>query len=292
MRHLVALLLAVPACVGDEPLGGDGDVAGQENYQSDGKSDAMYDALSAELTAKYGLRPRRYNGLFNDSNEAERRFRAALPGVTAAINARTAATGATFRITEAELATNFITEGGYYMLAYDIHDSGQLATIDGATGIIVIDGFTFLGTDSIVANAAAVSPWLSDTLRFMVNEPTRQTQATNEKGEATTSIWVDNIEQGLELNAAMFAWSRARFAADAKSSYATLGPEARFFWTTAYYNTGPEVAASLLASMGPDWWKTKWTLADDPAKYSRYARYNGLWRTSTWEMLSRTTLAQ
>lgn len=294
MRKAI-LALALAACAVEEPLGGsDEDLAGQEAYESDGKSDAAFDALSAELTAKYGLRPRKYNGFFNDSNEAETRFHAALPKVTAAMNTRAVANGATFRFTQAELATNFITEGGYYLLEIGIHDSGQTITWMGQTGQITIDGFTFLGTDTIVDNATAVSPWLSPELRILVNDPARQLEVQNEKGETVHTIYVDTIEQGLELNAAMFAWSRQLAAAAVKrqgKDFATLAPEARFFWTTVWFNAGPTFGAAQLDKEGVSWWQKKWTSGDD-LTFSRYARYNALWRTSSWELLSKTTLTQ
>ena len=49
----------------------------------DGKSDGAADTLSTELTAKYGLRPRRYTGFFNDSKSAHLANRGPIPDTDA-----------------------------------------------------------------------------------------------------------------------------------------------------------------------------------------------------------------
>lgn len=86
----------------------------------------------------------------------------------------------------------------------------------------------------------------------------------------------------------MFAWTRSQAAQTIGPSFGKLAPEARFFWTTMWFNAGAAVAAKYLSSRGIDWWRSRWTQTDDPAQYSRYARYNALWRTATWEAMSRT----
>ncbi|HEY4176626.1 MAG TPA: hypothetical protein VGM90_07340 [Kofleriaceae bacterium] len=289
MRHLPILLLAVLAagCAADaldddgEVAGDDRDFSGQES-PGEGKADGAVDPNVTALTTKYGLRPRRYTGLFNDSNDAETRFTTALPAIVDAINERTAAHGDAFRVTAEEVATNFITEGGYYLLDMNFTDS-QPGN--------VIDGFLYLGTDTIVTRASQVNPWLSDDLRRLIADPAHRLTNVNEKGENTTTIYVDTIEQGVELNAAMFAWSRSLFEKDVEAmhkTWASVAPEARFFWTTIYFNAGSGFAKPQLQAHGVDYWKTKWTRGDDPAQFSRYARYNALWRTSSWEYMTRT----
>lgn len=300
MRHSHLASIAVvllSACVvedtEEEAIGGDsGDLAGEESYQSDGKSDAAFDAIAAELTAKYGLRPRKYNGFFNDSNTAEKRYKAHLPAVVTAINERTASQNLGFRFTAQELAVNFITEGGFYLLDKDWYQTGQIVTFEGQTGELVIDGFTFLGCDTIVDNAAAVKPWLSAELQAWIADPAHQFATMNELGQTVRSIYVDTIEQGMELNAAMFAWSRslaAKAIAKTGKQIESISPEARFFWTTVWFNAGPGFGAQQLAAHGVDYWKTKWTGKDDPSM-SKYARYNALWRTSSWEFMTRTIM--
>lgn len=271
-------------CMTDE-LGeeeaGDGALADSEAYESDGKSDAAFDALSAELKAKYGLRPRRYNGFFNNSNNAELRFTTALPRITADMNARAQGRGLPIRFTEAELAINFITEGGFYVLDEDIADSS-----DG----LLLDAFTYFGCDTAADNATAISPWLSTSMRALLADPGHRIQQVNELGQTVNTVWVDTLEQGLELNAAMFAWSRQLAAAEIArkgTSWDKVVPEARFFWSTMWFNAGPGFGQRQLAAHGVSYWKTKWTSADDPSM-SRYARYNALWRTSSWEFMTRT----
>jgi hypothetical protein len=293
----VSLSVATSACtvqddIEGEEIAGDGDVAADEAYQSDGKNDAAFDAISLELTGKYGLRPRKYNGFFNDSNDAEKRFKIHLPKVVADINARAAAQGLGFRFTAQELAVNFITEGGYYLLDKDWHDSGQQITFEGQMGELVIDGFTFLGCDTIVNNATAVKPWLSADLQTLIADPNYQFETQNELGQTVKSVFVMTLEQGMELNAAMFAWSRqlaAREMSKLGKKMESISAEARFFWTTVWFNAGPGFGQKTLAAHGVDYWKTKWTSGDSP-EMSRYARYNALWRTSSWEFMSRTVM--
>jgi hypothetical protein len=293
--HLASIaLVLLSACMvedAEEAIGGDdGDLAGQEAYQSDGKNDAAYDAISVELTAKYGLRPRKYNGFFNDSNTAEKRYKAHLPAVVTAINTRAASQGLGFRFTAQELAVNFITEGGFYLLEHDWYQTGQMITFEGQMGELLIDGFTFLGCDTIVDNAAAVKPWLSTEMQTWIADPMHQFATQNELNQTVHSIYVDTIEQGMELNAAMFAWSRslaAKAIAKSGKKIESLAAEARFFWTTVWFNAGPGFGAQQLEAHGVDYWKTKWTGKDDPAM-SKYARYNALWRTSSWDFMTRT----
>ncbi|MFN0252064.1 MAG: hypothetical protein ACKV2T_34630 [Kofleriaceae bacterium] len=273
----------------DEAIGGDGIGAGDESFES-GKADAAADALSTRLRTKYGLRPRRYTGLFNDSNIAEERFTAALPVITTAINQRAQARGAAFRFTQAEIATNFISEGGFTLLAANQADSDPSADF-------YINGWNHLGTDSIVANATAVGPWLSPTLRALVADTNRHISGINERNEPYTTIWVDTIEQGIELNAAMFAWSRdlaAAKIADEGTAWADVAPEARFFWSTVWFNAGPGLGESQVEAHGVDYWQTRWTRGDDHEQFSRFLRYNALWRTSSWEFMTelQPTLAE
>ncbi len=293
MRIQALLLLAAlvfPACAVDdqEPVTDHESSAPQPDVPGEGKADGASDQLVAALTTKYGLRPHRFNGFFAGSDETEQRFIAALPRVTADLNARAKAVAPTVSFSAAELATNFITEGGYYLLNLDIHDSGEVVTLNGQTGPIKIDGYTFLGADTAADNQAALRPWLSSEMQALLADPSHRVTATNEKGEVVHTVFVDTIEQGLALNAAMFAWSRQLVARSAGAGYSGWPAEAKFFWTTVWYNGGPSTGATLLAQKGASWWKQPWTSPDDPALYSRYVRYNCLWRTSTWELMAKT----
>lgn len=247
------------------------------------------DPLVQELTEKYGLRPRRYAGFYNDSNEAERRFTARLPLVTDELNARGVELGYPVDFTEAELAINFITEGGYFLLDSDFTDSDYDAGI-------YIDGFTYLGVDTFADNLDALAPWFTAEIERAFNAGEIGTfEAENELGQTVNSIVVQTIEQGLEVNAIVFAWSRSMLMNDLAENSETLAgldAEARFFWSTMYYNAGTGFGRARLREHGSDYWQVKWTGPDDHATQSRYARYNAFWRTSSLEYLTRTTYAQ
>lgn len=274
------LSIAAPGCADDALL----------QAPSDERADEGEDALSIELTEKYGLRPRRYGGLFNNSNEAEQRFAAHLPGVTRELNQRALELGFDMQLTDSDLAINFISEGGYFLLADDFTDSDY-------DNDIYIDGFTYLGVDTFFDNWSALEPWFTKEFIRAIDDGELFTfETTNELGQTVNSIVVQTIEQGLEANAIVYAWSRARFmsdlAAENKTTYESLAPEPRFFWSTMYYNAGVGFGRARLSEHGADYWQEKWIGPDDHATQSRFARYNALWRTSTFEYLKRTTLAE
>jgi hypothetical protein len=287
-RHGLFLLVWVLGGAGgctvtgaDEDGGGDdGDLSLMENGDDpDGKYDGeVADAISAQLTAKYGLRPRRYLGFFNQSNEAERRFTDQLPRTVAALNAVAAAKGYGFSFTEAEIATNFISEGGFYLLDGDIASGDHLT------------GFGYLGVDTFFANRSALEEWMTPSVRDgLASGQIGEETAVNELGQTVRSMYFTTIEQGIDANAMMFALSRKQAAADMAARGTSMGsalPEARFFWTTIYYNAGPAFGRDQLSKAGVNYWTQKWTSGDDP-KFSRYARYNALWRTSSWELQDR-----
>lgn len=70
----LCVAVALSGCALDEPLGDDSSVASEADVSDGGKADEAFDAIVAELTAKYGVRPRKYNRFFTNSNEAETRF--------------------------------------------------------------------------------------------------------------------------------------------------------------------------------------------------------------------------
>lgn len=239
-------------------------------------------------TKKYGLRPKDYAHLFDgerakgDGHDEvlagrEQRVLAALPRITAQLNAIAEAKKYPFRFTEAELAINFVTEGGYFLLTAN---QGEVLSDT------QIDGFQMLGIDTFMQRKKELTPWMSPELKARSNDASAAASATNEKGEKVEYLNPESLEQGVEANAVMFAAARKRFSDDVTKLKLTVSSEqAWFFWTTIYYNAGEGTGKKLLQKHGVDYWKVKWTLPDDATKYNRSAKFNASWRTSTWESI-------
>lgn len=228
--------------------------------------------LRAAMTAKYGVRPKRYDGLFDGNMPNERPFLDSIPKVVAQLNQAAAKAGKRYRFTEAEIATNFITEGGYLLLVHPVEVRGP------------ISGFGYFGIDTFMQRLAELQPWMSRDLSTWKDDPAHREPRTNEKGEAVESLIVRDIPMGAEANGVMFAAARERFSDDAASlkiSDAKLTPEAWFFWTTVYYNAGEGTGRAMLKKHGVDYWKVKYTKAPN----DRDAKSNAAWRTSTWDYL-------
>lgn len=263
----LALLFAVTACAAGEPQMADMEDPGGDS--ADGE-----DPLADMLKAKYGVRPRRYVGLLNQSNEAEKRFVGMMPMVTAFLNDLASRHSTPFSMHEAELMVNFITEGGFFVL-----DGDQ---IDG------IDGFGSLGIDTLVDNYAALKPWLHQSIRDAIENGDRVVENINELGQKVKSLTDLTIEEGMWANAGMFAWSRATLAADLASRgtpLASLPQEGQFFWTTVYFNAGPGTGRKMLDKNGVRFFEKKWLKADDANQFSQSAQFNALWRTASFEYL-------
>jgi hypothetical protein len=271
---LAALALSVAGgCAAAEP-----EMADMED-PGDGADNA--DPLVDTLRQKYGVRPRRYDGLFNDSNEAEKRFKQLLPEATAFINMRAAELGGAFDVNDAELATNFITEGGFFVL-----DGNQL---DG------IDGFGALGIDTLVDNYNALKPWLHPMVREAVERGDRTVTRTNELGQQVKTLTNLTMAEGLYANAGMYAWAKSIAAGDLAGKGAPIADlplEGKFFWSTIYFNAGPGTGRKILNSNGARFFEVKWTKADDAGKFSQSAQFNALWRTASFEYLMKKVFAR
>jgi hypothetical protein len=231
------------------------------------------DKLRAALTKKYGQRPKKYDGLFDGKDGPnEQPFVDALGPVVAQLNAVAEARGETYRFTAAEIATNFITEGGYLLLTDPNPAQGPLS------------GFGYLGIDTFMQRQPELTPWMSQDLKDWSADPAHAEPAVNELGESVQALNVRDLPMGVEANAVMFAAARERFSTDARAAKvpaAKLTEEAWFFWTTVYYNAGEGTGKKMLLKHGVDYWKTKYTGAEN----SQSAKYNATWRTSTWDYL-------
>ncbi len=227
------------------------------------------ESREAELTAAYGLRPRRYGRLVNGDNAAEAMFRTVAPQVVAFINARAAAAGYKFRLTVAELMTNFIAEGGFIVL-----DRGMT---DG------IDGFNHLGADTFMDRYAELKPWLHPSI---TKERVTPAKKTNEKGESVTSITDLTLAQAVYASAAMLAHAQTEVEKDTRGGpggFAGLTDRQETYFTTMYYNAGPGFGGKTLANQGRGAADRRWTGTDDHATNGRNAHFNATMRTSSFE---------
>ena len=134
------------------------------------------------LNEQYGLRPRRYtrqldgkrsqhDGFDQILAERERRVLADLPNLVAKLNAICESKKVAFRFAAAELAENFISDGGYYLLT---EEGG--AVIDDTD----IDDYAYLGVDTFLDRQSELDPWMSDDLRQRAKEPAAAHTQTND----------------------------------------------------------------------------------------------------------------
>ena len=224
--------------------------------------------LCNELKAKYGLRPKNYGGLFDVSNEAEERFNCLLPEMADFFDQRAAELDRPVTFSSEELAVNFISEGGFFVLADD--------RVDG------IDGFSALGIDTLVDNFAALRPWMPQIVRDAVADESRVVTAINELGQEVHTLTDLTIEEGAWANAGMWAWSKAFVDgdhADAGTPTAQMPPEGGFFWATVAFNAGPGTARKLVESKGPDYYLVPYKGEAN----SQLAKSNASWRSATFE---------
>lgn len=272
MRRLPVLLAVLASgCTSDWS-------ADLSEYESVGAGDSATDAIATEVQQLYGVRARRYTGLLNDSNEAERRFLDALPEVTAFTNQVCERQRVSFRFSEAELAINFISEGGFYLLDDDIVED--------------IDGYTYLGIDTLVDNLEALRPWLHGSILAAVAAGDRTARYENERGQVVHTLRGLSLEEGLYANAGMYAWSRALSERDIATTAGAAGPlgsVGSFFWGTLYYNSGVGAGHRKMIAQGVDYYRQRWTRADDGRLYGRNSQFNALWRTASFDYLLRTS---
>lgn len=266
---LLQVVLGVTGCAPEEDANID-----------DGANAMTTEEATPKLTAQYGVRPRRYEGYFNASNEAEHAFSLALREATTFLRQRIAERRADFTVDEAELATNILSEGlGFYVL-----EPNQLERIS---------GFGALGIDTIVDSLPAYTPWLHPDVLAHVR-PENIERAMNEKSENVQSLKGLSVRLGVLANAGLYAWFKSRVAADFAASgkrLSNLPTPGQVFWGTLYFNSGAGNGKATLAKNGADYYRQKWTRADDFTRYATVPQYNALWRTASYELLTQTVFA-
>jgi hypothetical protein len=227
------------------------------------------------LTEKWGVRPRRFSGLVDGGNATEALYRSIAPQAVAFINAKAAERKLKMRITLAELTTNFIAEGGYYVLNDNMTDG--------------IDGFQHLGIDTFIDRIAALRPWLHPSIAESRLQPQK---AVNEKGETVTSITNLSIIQAIYASAAMMGWNKSVVEGDlgkAGKSMNEVTDTEQYYLDTVYFNAGPGFGKKLLANQGLAATHRKWEKTDD-LKHSTNAQFNASWRTASFELMRDSTL--
>lgn len=275
-------------------------------------------ALASEIrrTGAYrrrdGVRVPVYNYLFDGSSAAERIFRALLTQVTTFINGKLRDSGYAFTLHEAELATNFLAEGGDRPIA-----RGDPAAFFSGAGSLGIDSFMdeypklkrWLPTKviqlveacSVLEIERALQRTLTGIEKDFVTSPTQSCYAPGVRGSglltvpftnelSTTYYTLDLIDMdiGMYANAAMFVASMTRAARDIPS-FAELEREARFFWATVYFNSGAGNGRKLLQKHGVDYYRQQLAPTRVPLMS---AQYHAIKRMSSMGFLLRTVYAR
>lgn len=228
------------------------------------------------LTTKWGVRPHRFAGLIDGGNAAEALYRSVAPQAVAFINAKAAERKLKMRISLAELTTNFIAEGGYYVLNENMTDG--------------IDGFQQLGIDTFIDRIAALRPWLHPSIAESRLQPL---QSINEKGETVTSITNLSIIQAIYASAAMMGWNKSVVEGDlgkAGKSMTEVTDTEQYYLDTVYFNAGPGFGKKLLNNQGLAATHRTWDKSDDFTKHSTNAQFNATWRTASFELMRDSTL--
>lgn len=234
-------------------------------------------ARNEQLTQAYGLRPRRYGGYVDGTNAAEAVFRNVVPQAVAFINQRAEARKLKFRLSVAELVTNFIAEGGGARVLND----GYLAGID---------GFSHLGIDTFIDRYDELRPWIHPSI---TRDKVVPVASTNEKGERVHSIGALTLVQAIYASAAMLAHAKAeleRGVAGRPGGISKLTDRQQQYLTTVFFNAGPGFGRKLLAQRGPAAADRPWSGTDDHATHNRNAHFNATVRGSTYASVRDTVL--
>lgn len=266
---LLALSVSAFSAVGCAPE--------SEGDEVDGASAMTTAQATPDLTAKYGIRPRRYEGYLNSSNEAEYAFSETLREATVFLRQRIAEREVDVTVDEDELATNALAEGlGATVLEPNV--------VDG------LSGFNSLGLDTLVDALPAYKPWLHPEVLAHVRPENIETQ-TNEKKQTVRSLGNLSVRLGVLACAGVYTWFKARAAADFAAKglrLSLLPPSGQMYWATVYYNAGAGAGKDWLDKYGVDKYREKWTRGDDFIRYSTNPHFNALLRAASFELLQQT----
>jgi hypothetical protein len=284
----LALLATAPACADLDEACADGrcDEAGAILVADPAAAAARATAVAAataDLTPRYGVRPRDHRGAFDlPINETEEEFARMIPEVAAFVNQRLQAAGLRARVTAAELAENFLAEGGILLLHEDKLRADDIA------------GYYYAGIDTIVDRYPTLKHYLPPDVQRVCEDPTHHERQQNELGQWVTSLEDLTFAQALYANAGMYAKMLELFEKDLQArgiAIATLAPLDRFFWTTMYFNAGEGAARQSIRDRTLAWSRTPWT--GDPEAHAGQSlvgdqrrQYNAILRTANLALLT------
>jgi hypothetical protein len=186
-----------------------------------------------------------YEQYLGHRNQAQRSFTELVPLVLAFLRQRIAENygeeSALFDLTEAEIATTYLAEGGDSALA---HNKTERV---GYTGLFDLDDdMKGLGKHSWMH--AKIGAWLHPSVRAFMKENQDDDRATFNNANQAVSLYA---------NAAVYACckaevARALYAPPLRIALKELTEPTQFFWTTLCFTAGPGGMRSLLHRHGLD----------------------------------------
>lgn len=230
-------------------------------------------ALAKKIGDQYKVRPRSYLGLLDKIGTTQRIEKEFLERVRDAanfVNAKIAAKQWGFKVSQEEIVTTFMTEGGVLNLRANVEN---------------FNGFGSLGLDtygSLLDN---------ENLRFLSFSELLDLKTsfyTNEKGERYKTFDELDLRQAVYAVAGMYAFNKLMLARNLKArgmNINALTPEQQFFWTTVYFNAGPGGGKKLFEKEGLQYADKPWHRKDENAKYNRVPKYNATWRTASFKLI-------
>ncbi|MEJ7734612.1 MAG: hypothetical protein WKG00_36130 [Polyangiaceae bacterium] len=224
------------------------------------------DQLRNQLTAKCRRNVDRWDQLMVATNTNATSVRARLPVLTALLNARIREQGFDFTVTQEELAANFLGEGGETTVSPRWGEEPYFS------------GFGSFGIDTLGTDYAVIRPWLTENIQALENDPNNWSTHVNEKGGQVVTLASLTAAEGLDANAFMYAYMKARAARDMEAlglgRMQDLDRRAQVFWATLYFNMGPNGAKAMLRRHGVDLYKTM-VGRGRPAQYNTQRRVAG-----------------
>lgn len=224
------------------------------------------DQLRNQLTAKYRRNVDRWDQLLAGTNSNATAVRERLPVTTALINQRIREQGYDFTVTEEELAANFMGEGGEKTVSPKWGEE------------VYFSGFGSFGIDTLGTDYPVIRPWLTENIQALENDPNNWSTHINEKGGSVVTLASLTASEGLDANAGMYAYMKARAAKDMEAmglgKMQDLDRRAQAFWATMYFNMGPNGARGMLKKHGVDLYKTM-VGKGRPAQYNTQRRVAG-----------------
>jgi hypothetical protein len=242
--------------------------------EREARADAVQEE-SVKLHQKLGVRPRNYRSTFDaPRNDAQQLISRALPAVTKFMNERLASSGSKVRVTEAEIAANFMSEGGALLVELDKVDE--------------VDGYYYAGLDTLIDRYQSLKHFLPADVRALCEETKHHVTHKNEQNVDVTTLKDLSLTQTLVANAGMYAQTATFVERELRQKgieLASLPAQARVFWCTIYFNCKLETARELLRTHTVDWYKVAWNKEDDAHKYLGDAKYNATLRSANFRLL-------